>query len=184
MRKYGGRRLKPGWALDPTVVDPFDGEPWDLSQPKNIARLKKFIREGQPYVVIGSPPCTEFSSLKNFMKHSRDPEEARAAMAKATKHMQTCVEVYIMQIEAGRYFVHASCQCDFMGNPEHQGPHGTGWRQDGDDRHVPVWHAGEGSGRRVEVGDEADQDHEQRARGPEAHPQEVSDTVQGHAASS
>ena len=60
VKAYGGTRLKPGWSLDLTRNDPKIGEPWDLSDPKVQSRVKKFIIEGKPLFLIGSPPMYPF----------------------------------------------------------------------------------------------------------------------------
>ena len=43
-----------------------DGKPWDLIDPKKVRKLMELIEQGEPFVVIGSPPCTEFSSVQNY----------------------------------------------------------------------------------------------------------------------
>ena len=66
LRDYDGVRLTPGWSLDLTREDPLTGEPWDLSKCAVRERVRKLVRETAPFLVIGSPPCTMFSTLQNF----------------------------------------------------------------------------------------------------------------------
>ena len=64
------RNLAPGFALDLTVIDPEDGEPWDFSKKEKREKARKMRREQQPILLIGSPMCTYFSTWQylNFSK--------------------------------------------------------------------------------------------------------------------
>ena len=72
LRLYGGKRLRPGWSLDLTTVDPETGQPWDLSNGKTRSKVVDLIREGKPYCFILSPMCTAFSAIQNINKERRD----------------------------------------------------------------------------------------------------------------
>ena len=63
------------------------------------------VAETKPFMLIGSPPCTMFSSLQN-LKYTRDPARFAEKLENAKKHIRFCVELYKMQIEGGRYFLH------------------------------------------------------------------------------
>ena len=54
-RTFAGMQLQPGYSLDLTTSDPMAGKPWDLSRPEVQSRVKKLIRDTQPFCVIGSP---------------------------------------------------------------------------------------------------------------------------------
>ena len=56
-------------------------------------------------MVIGSPPCTMFSSLQNLSKGKRNKAEFEKAMKGAKEHVKFCLEIYKMQMYAGRYFL-------------------------------------------------------------------------------
>ena len=106
MRTYGGTALKPGWSLDLTLNKPFTGKPWDLGKREVRARVRGLVRESKPFVLIGSPPCTMFSGLQNLSKAKRNEKEFNLKMEIANKHIKFCLELYKMQMEGGRYFLH------------------------------------------------------------------------------
>ena len=56
--------------------------------------------------VIGSPPCTAFSSLQNANNGKRDPRIVEKELEAGKEHIRFCIEVYILQIEGRRCFVH------------------------------------------------------------------------------
>ena len=105
-RRHDGTKLVPGWSLDLTRTDPKTGKQWDLANKTVQSRVKKMIRDSKPLFVIGSPPCTAFSSLQHFNAKKRDPKVVAEEKAKAEGHIKFCIEVYMMQIEGRRYFVH------------------------------------------------------------------------------
>ena len=106
MTAYCGARLKPGWSLDLTRSDPATGLPWDLSDPKVQQRVKRLVIESKPLFLIGSPPCTAFSRMQNINKGRRCPKVVQEELQEAEKHMRFCIELYGLQIQGGRYFIH------------------------------------------------------------------------------
>ena len=63
--RYG---LEAGLALDLTTDDetgrPFD----DFNEPKQRAKADKLFDTQQPFLLIGSPPCTPFSQIQAINK--------------------------------------------------------------------------------------------------------------------
>ena len=106
VRPYGGTTLRPGWSLDLTRVDPKTGEAWNLADKKVQSRVKKMIIEGKPMFVIGSPPCTAFSTMQNLSRGKRDPKIVERELEEGKEHIRFCIEIYILQIEGRRCFVH------------------------------------------------------------------------------
>ena len=106
IKDYGGTRLKPGWSLDLTRNDPKTGEPWDLSDKKVQSRIVKMVAEGKPLFLIGSPPCTAFSAMLNLSKAKRDEEVVKKQLEQAKDHVRFCLQLYQMQLDGKRYFVH------------------------------------------------------------------------------
>ena len=60
-RTYRGRLMKPGWSLDLKTKDPETGRAWDLSDRRVQERVRKLVKDTEPYCKVGSPPCTPFS---------------------------------------------------------------------------------------------------------------------------
>ena len=106
LRSYDGTKLIPGWSLDLTREDPLTGGPWDLSKCAVRERVRKMVRETAPFLVIGSPPCTMFSSLQNLSKGRRNKADFDRKMKTAKEHVKFCLEIYKMQMAEGRYFLH------------------------------------------------------------------------------
>ena len=77
-----------------------------MSDPSVQRRVKKLVRECKPLFLIGSPPCTAFSVIQNLNRARRDPKVIEKEMDEARGHMQFCIELYRMQLSAGRYFIH------------------------------------------------------------------------------
>ena len=107
LRRARSRNLLPGCALDLTVVDPEDGMPWDFSLRHKRDRARQIIREQRPYMLIGSPPCTKFSTWQflNWAK-SKDRPAMDRARAAAEVHLNFVAELYQEQMDGGRYFLH------------------------------------------------------------------------------
>ena len=106
LKAYTGTKLKPGWSLDLTRNDPKTGEPWDLSDKEVQSRVRKLVRECKPLFLIGSPPCTAFSSMQNANRARRDPKVVEKELKEAKEHMKFCIELYVMQLDGRRCFIH------------------------------------------------------------------------------
>ena len=103
MQRIKSRHLLPGLALDLTVVDPEDGLPWDFTKSHERERARKLIREQKPYMLIGFPECTQFSTWQylNYAKSNNRPAMLRAKTA-AEVHLKFVCELYQEQIDGGR----------------------------------------------------------------------------------
>ena len=106
LRRFGTTQLTPGWSLDLTRLDPKTGRAWDLADHKVQSRVKKMVKDGKPMFVIGSPPCTAMSTMQNINKGRRDPKVVEKEIEEARGHVRFCRELYLMQAESGRFFVH------------------------------------------------------------------------------
>ena len=60
-RQWG---LKPGWSLDITTKDE-NGDPWDFSRSKMRRKAINKINEDRPLLVVGSPMCTDWTTMIN-----------------------------------------------------------------------------------------------------------------------
>ena len=102
----GGSTLRPGWSLDLTMNDPATDKPWDLSKTDVQERVRRLVRTTKPYCVVGSPPCTAFSPLQEISRAKRDPKEMEKQLRRAKAHVRFCLEIYRIQLEEQRHFVH------------------------------------------------------------------------------
>ena len=82
-----------------------NGERWDFSKPSDRKRAFDKIRAEEPYLVIGSPPCTMFSSMQNMNKQKGKAEwQARRRAAEVL--LVFAAAVYKLQVASGRHFLH------------------------------------------------------------------------------
>jgi len=65
------QHLIPGFALDLTVNDPEDGQPWDFSKSGKGDKALKMVRRDKPLLVIGSPHCAAFPTWQAPMMPRR-----------------------------------------------------------------------------------------------------------------
>ena len=72
------------------------------------------MEEQEPMFLIGIPMCTAFSSWQRLNALKRDPEVVRREYIKAMVHMQFVCELYRVQMDSGRYFLHASSRSELM----------------------------------------------------------------------
>jgi hypothetical protein len=99
--------LIPGFALDLTVIDEYDNEPWDFDRLDKRERARKLVKEQKPMLLIGSPMCRAFSTWQALNQtKSRDPDKYRRARVQAELHIRFVCELYELQIEGQRYFLH------------------------------------------------------------------------------
>ena len=97
--------LKLGWSLDLTTKD-SDGKAWDFSKKNMQQRAIDKIKQDKPLLIIGSPMCTDWSTIMNFNWNKLGPEEKEKRMKNARRHLRFCVRVYRHQVSEGRYFLH------------------------------------------------------------------------------
>ena len=100
-----GLKLIPGLALDVTRCNE-KGEAWDFDDPAKQDEALQLIEEQKPMLLVGSPPCTPYSTLQRLNVSRRTPEETKRMMDKARVHMEFVCKLYRLQAEAGRYFLH------------------------------------------------------------------------------
>ena len=98
-------KLIPGFAFDITTDDET-GQPWDFDKPEQRQKARERIRREKPMLLIGSPMCTAFSSWQELNKHKRDPKLIQQEWTKAMVHLRFACELYKMQDDGGRYFLH------------------------------------------------------------------------------
>ena len=99
IRRYDGVQLRAGWSLDLTMRDPETGLPWDLSVRETQDKVRKMVREGKPFMLIGSPPCTALSQLQGLNNHKRDPAVVKRELQQACAH---CILLRDVRVAAAR----------------------------------------------------------------------------------
>ena len=65
MKMMPGLELIPGFALDLSGSDE-NGDAWDFTRADMREKAKALVLREKPYVLIGSPPCTAFSSWQHL----------------------------------------------------------------------------------------------------------------------
>ena len=101
-RKMG---LRAGWGLDLTTHD-SDGRAWDFNSKEIRNRAARRVLQDKPLLLIGSPVCIVFSTMNHINHAKMSTEEVTARFQYARGHLEFCVKLYHMQLEAGRYFLH------------------------------------------------------------------------------
>jgi hypothetical protein len=85
--------LEPGLTFDLRMGR--DGKSWDLRKEADRARARKLISQEKPFIVIGSPPCTDFSSWNTRLNHKRmSPEEVQRRKVEAETLLGFAIEEY------------------------------------------------------------------------------------------
>ena len=77
-----------------------------MSKASVRAHVRREIQRQRPYLVIGSPPCTDWSALMNFNWDKMDPEAVAERKRVARAHLEFCAKLHKIQHNAGRYFLH------------------------------------------------------------------------------
>ena len=91
--------LRPGFAIDLQ-------NGWDLNDGEHVEQVKYLIDEEDPMVLIGSPPCTIFTSLRKMSNNKRDPKTVEAEEREGKHHLKVACDCYKKQIMKGRLFLH------------------------------------------------------------------------------
>jgi hypothetical protein len=107
LQRMKHKHLLPGFALDLTVVDPEDGLPWDFSKSGKREKARQMRRRQKPYLLIGSPECTAFSTWQ-YLNEARsiNPQAFKEARRRAKAHIKFMAELYREQLDDGHYFLH------------------------------------------------------------------------------
>jgi hypothetical protein len=83
------------------------GVAWDFTRPDDRRRALERIRAEEPFLVVGSPPCTMFSRLQvNLNARKMGKEVWRKRWREAEVLLVFAAVVYKLQVQAGRHFLH------------------------------------------------------------------------------
>lgn len=83
------------------------GEPWDFRQRSDRVLAYRMVREKRPTWLTGSPPCGPVSSWQNINAPRMDPQRRLEHFAEGRMHLRFMINLYMIQLRAGRYFLHA-----------------------------------------------------------------------------
>ena len=68
--------------------------------------IEDFDPDEKPALPVGSPMCTSFSRLQEFNFAKMPIERVREILENGISHLEFCIELYRIQIQGGRYFLH------------------------------------------------------------------------------
>ena len=73
-----------------------------------IAKARALVVSTRPLFVAGSPPCTSFCSWQhlNAARHGWSEQDVRRRRMEGELHVRFCCEIYGLQFNASRYFLH------------------------------------------------------------------------------
>ena len=97
-------------SLDFTTRD-ADGKRWDFSKREMGQRAINKIKRDKPLLIVGSPMCTDWSSMMNMNWPRMTGEERAGRMKESRKHLRFCVKIYKHQSEQNSYYVHEHPMC-------------------------------------------------------------------------
>ena len=98
--------LSDGYVLDLTVDDPESGLPWDFAQPLMRERALTIVIRDRPQILLGSPHCLALTVLQQRQHPPLAPALVAKLVLQCVEHLRFCVQLYRMQAEGGRFFVH------------------------------------------------------------------------------
>ena len=97
--------LRAGWSMDITTND-IDGKALDFNVLEMRNRAARRVLNDRPMLLIGSPMCTVHSVMNNVNHAHMPPEIVKERFNYARKHLRFATQLYKLQIQGGRYFLH------------------------------------------------------------------------------
>ena len=88
------------------IIDQESGEAWDFLSADHRRKCWSRLRAEDPWVVIGSPPCTAFSIINGLNKFRVAAETRERKLIEGKVLLNFALDVYTWQHRRGRYFVH------------------------------------------------------------------------------
>ena len=92
-------------ALDLRTLKP-SGQPWDFTKTSDHRLALWLVRTRKPTWMIGSPPCTAFSSLMHLNKKKMSPQQFDAMLREGRLHLHSMIQIYVEQIKNHGHFLH------------------------------------------------------------------------------
>ena len=104
----------PGGAYD--LRPGLGGKAWDFDRPEDRAEAERRIEQSSPYLLVGSPPCTDWCALNKSLNHPRmGPAEVVERRRRARAHLSCVVKLYLRQLARGGLPPRAPGNGGFMG---------------------------------------------------------------------
>ena len=100
-----GKHVKKGLSFDLNQSDQ-NGRKWYFTLSTDREEARQYVHKNKPMWIIGSPPCDQWSIMQNLNNRKREPEEINRKMIEARIHLAFCAELYKMQINGNRYYLH------------------------------------------------------------------------------
>lgn len=82
------------------------GKPWNFTNSKQRQKAREHVIKSKPLFIIGSPPCDQWSIMQNLNNLKTDPKEVKRKMIEARIPLSFCADLYQIQIDASRYYLH------------------------------------------------------------------------------
>ncbi|CAL1150714.1 unnamed protein product, partial [Cladocopium goreaui] len=96
--------MSPGEGLRGKIaLDLTNG--WDFCKSEHRQKAVKLVKTHKPAVLLLSPPCGPFSSLRNLSNSKRDSEQVRREVIEGELHMNFAISLAMLQISEGRGFI-------------------------------------------------------------------------------
>ena len=97
--------LVPGATFD--LCEDEHGVAYDALEASDRQRIRKRVRRDKPFLVVGSPPCTDWCFYNVGINHKKmAPEELKRRLIEREVHLRFAAEIYCMQLAGGRHFLH------------------------------------------------------------------------------
>ena len=94
-----------GASMDLTTTDE-NGIPWDFTCPDRRKAALAYIKQHRPLLIVGSPMCRMFSQMMRVNRKKMGELRYRRELRAAVDHVIFMLQVYELQMQEGRYFVH------------------------------------------------------------------------------
>ena len=84
-----------------------DGQSWGFSREDHREEVRERVCALRPYLLIGSPPCTDWCAMNARLSHPRmDPGDVERRVELANVNPQFVASLYWEQFERGCHFLH------------------------------------------------------------------------------
>jgi hypothetical protein len=89
------------------IVDQQSGERWNFLEASDRRKCWERLKQEDPWIVIGSPPCTAFCALNIGLNKNRgDPVQRERRRAEGQVLLGFALGVYAWQVGRCKYFLH------------------------------------------------------------------------------